>query len=641
MQFRYGYIVLLLSLAALCACESRKLEGDGETTLRSVHLALSLDTQNSVGTKADVSEFTEMQDIPIFRGLAEVRVVPFKDHGVIGPDSEAHNRQMDLPGFVRLNSTTSSYLYSSGIDIWIPTKTASMLLYGHAPIDGDDAAAYHRFGSLIATGFDKSNPALKASSLGFEPDLMFKGSGQPKEAEVIRDILNDILKGKSYSLQAYYGPVDSEGNAPATWATVNWNDNIGDLTLREAFLQMTNEGAVVSGSGPLVEALLTSLYSLLTGYQSYNSDEYEVIVDGIVYEARKGPEPDSAPLLYKDLYNGLRNNILDYIKGVTDITVKDVIKIDEKGHVIFVDEAVSTYPENLGLPSGCAVLRWTPTGFVIPEMDGVEGLAPMDRYCFPPSLYYYANTTIQTSDKDNIAAGYESYSSWSRVLQDYDLGTEVTANTKSVALVNPAQFGVGMISATVQAVNSRLQDNDGLVETTVEAVDTNLQVTGIIVGRQYAQTFDFKPNFDPDHPEKTEEYFLYDNEIPGVYVFKPTEEEAKHLTPIRTLSLQTPDNMDTYFCLELKNNTGVTFHGAEGRVLPGRKFYLVGKLEMPTLSIFDSVVVKGRITEVTCYIHSLAGAYNCVPDLGKPQLVVGIQTAVNWKLATPSTIMLE
>jgi hypothetical protein len=336
------------------------------------------------------------------------------------------------------------------------------------------------------------------------------------------------------------------------------------------------------------------------------------------------------------LYNGLRNEILNYIKGVTDITVKDVINIDEKGHVVFVDEAVSTYPESLGLPSGCAVLRWRPTGFVIPEMDGVEGLAPMDRYCFPPSLYYYANTTIQTSDKDNIAAGYESYSSWSRVLQDYDLGTEVTANTKSVALVNPAQIGVGMISATVQAVNSRLQDNDGLVETTVEAVDTNLQVTGIIVGRQYAQNYDFTPVYTD-----STEYYLYDNEIPGVYVFKPTEEEAEHLTPIRTLSLQTPDNMDTYFCLELKNNTGETFYGADGRVLPGRKFYLVGKLEMPTLSIFDSVVVKGRITEVTCYIHSLAGAYNCVPDLGKPQLVVGIQTAVNWKLATPSTIMLE
>ena len=68
---------------------------------------------------------------------------------------------------------------------------------------------------------------------------------------------------------------------------------------------------------------------------------------------------------------------------------------------------------------------------------------------------------------------------------------------------------------------------------------------------------------------------------------------------------------------------------------------MVGKLEMPENPAFPSVFVKGHYTKVECTINSLAGAYNAVPDIGNPQLVVGIQTQVNWILSSPSTVMLE
>lgn len=646
MIFRSWHICILLLLPALFACQSNKLEGpDSSSSLRSVHLALSVETGNSGGrTKADVSIFTEMQDKPKFRGLTDIRVIPFAQTTPVGPDSRAHNRQMDAPGFVNLFTSTSSYLYSSGIDAWIPTLTGALLLYGRAPGSGNDAASKHRYGSLVLSdGFNKADRATLASSLGFSPDIMFEGSGVPEQARVIRETLNRILQGKLIERFVYYGEAtDPEDltTVPSDWIRVNWNESIGDQTLRELYLQMTNEGAVLSGSGPLVEALLTSLYSVLSGYESHNTNVVEVVKNGVAYEARKGPAQDAPKLEYKELYDAMGTALLSYLQGgVLDASGQPSIRVNN-GAVEFLDEKVRLYPESLGLPSGCAVLRWTPAGFVVPLNSGVEGIAPMDRYCFPPALYYYSNTTIRTSDKDNIQEGYENYDSWEKVLLDYNLGNMVTSNTKSIALVTPARFGVGMISATIKATTSRLQDNDELVETTVDAIGTNLPVTGFVIGRQYAQTFDFNPVYTDDG-----EYYIYDDDIPGVYLIKPAVDEEGHeqeLVPIRTLSLQTPDNMDAFICLELRNDTGKTFRGADGRVLPGRKFYLLGKLELPAgKRDFDSVVVKGHITYVTCVIHSLAGAYNCVPDLGQSQLVLGIQTKVNWELSSPSTLLLE
>lgn len=639
MTSRQRHIGILLLLPALFACVSTKQEGPEEgsySSLRSVHLALSVETNSNRQTKADVSVFTEMKDQPIFRGLTDIRVIPFAQTTEVEADSRAHNRQMDAPGFVNLYTSTSSYLYSSGIDAWIPTRTGAMLLYGRAPGSGNDAASRHRYGALVpSSGFSLADPATLASSLGFSPYPMFEGSGISDQARVICETLNKILQGKYIEMLAYYG-----SGSDSEWVRVNWNASVGDQTLRELYLQMTNEGAVLSGSGPLVEGLLTTLYSVLSGYESHNSTVYEVVKNGVAYEARKGASPTSPQLEYRDLYNALRDAILSYIQGgVLDTSAQPMISVED-GVVQFVDEDVRSYPESLGLPSGCAVLRWTPAGFVVPQNGVVEGIAPMDRYCFPPALYYFSNTTIRTSDKDNIQEGYENFSSWAEVLSSYDLGNTVTGNTLSIALVKPVRFAVGMVSATIKATASRLQDNDDLVETTVDASGTNLPVTGFVMGRQYEQSFDFNPVYTDDG-----EYYLYDNETPGVYLIKPDKDEEgneEELVPIRTLSLQTPDDKDAFICLELRNDTGKTFRGADGRVLPGRKFYLVGKLELPTGErAFDSVVVKGHVTSVTCVIHSLAGAYNCVPDLGSSQIVLGVQTQLNWDLASPTTLLLE
>ncbi|MBP3256760.1 MAG: hypothetical protein J6M23_02000 [Bacteroidales bacterium] len=603
-------------LSGLVSCQRH--DGVGSRMKQAVNLSLSVGMVST--TKVDVSSFTEADPLnPVFRGMVDIRLVPFAKKGTITLSEQANGFPLALSGFYSLSPGLSAYYYTSGVDAWFPMETASLLLYGKAPGD---------FGALKESGFTGHETPPDASSFVFSPVAMAPGGTTPQEAKLIAAVLNGILLANQHQVEAHYG----EGKSKMV--SVVWNDNVEDSNLRGAYKQITNEGAFIPGSGPLVEALLSGLYGFLKNYESHNTNVYEVVVDGVPYEASYEVNGEMRPLLYKNLYNGLRDDILGKFRTTEFLNYATVD--DDTFAVRFKDESVRTFPENLGLPSGCAILRWTPAGFVVPQVNGVEGIAPMNRYCFPPALYYYANTTLRTSQDDNIGKSYteKGYTQWSQVLADYTLGEVISSNTKSVALVQPAQFGVGMLSATVKASRSWLQDNDGLPETTVDATGENLPLTGIILSGQFPQRFDFTPIYSGS--EDDVEYYLYDKQVPGVFLTSETS------APIRTLSLQTPDDLDLYFTLEFRNDSGKTFYGADGRVLPGRKFYMVGKLELPPQPrAFNSVFVKGHYTTVTCTIHSLDGAYNAVPDLGVPQLTVGVQTQVNWTLASPTTIILE
>ena len=632
-----SYILLCLfaawSLSALVSCQrgSDLLQEERKGTLQPVNLALCMGSLAG-STKVDAFYFTEVNlSDPVFRGMTDVKVIPFYSDGAVQSDDPAAVFPVSLPGITSLytleNPYYYSYYYSTALYTSLPSGTSAVLLYGHAPGSGTDVASKQQYGSLIPDGFDVGDSAVKASSLVFRPDVMFPEGDVPDEAHTIVDFLNHVMQDNTCFMTAVYGDDDEE-----TSVSVTWNDNIGDTNLRALYQQITNDGAFIPGSGPLVESLLSGLYAVFSNFESVNSNVYEVVVDGVPYEARKiGGEP----LYYKDLYNGLKDVVLQKFSG---ITVAEIVEVDADNlTVTFRNETVRNYPESLGLPSGCAILRWTPAGFVIPEMNGVEGLAPMNRYCYPPSLYYYTNTSIRTSDDLEIAKSYtdKGYTEWTQILADYTLGTAVTANAKSVALVKPVQFAVGLLSATVKAGRTMLPDNDGLAETAVEASGENLPLTGVVLGGQYAQAFDFTPIVTEDG-----EYYVYDKNVPGVFL---TDEQS---TAFRTLSLQTPEDEDVYFALEFRNDTGKTFYGADGRILPGRKFYMLGKLTLPEKTTehpreFDNVFLQDHVTTVDCTIQSLEGAYNAVPDLGLPQLILGVQTKVNWTLSSPTTVMLE
>ena len=612
-------LLAALSLAGTTSCqrEDAFLEAR-KGVLKSVRLSLSVGSGSK--TKMVDGTFTELGEPSVFRGLTDMKMVAFDKEGIVAGTDLALSPPIGVPAFEVFNYPgVGAYFYPNGIDTSLPIGTRSVLLYGRAPGDGK-----HAYGSLVPRGFDIQGSGDPASSLGFAPDVMYPEEDIPDEAALIASVVNSIMLGEPIRINGRYQRGTDFVN---TQVVVNWNESVEDGNLRQAYTQITNDGAIIPGSGPMVESMLSSLYSFFKGYESINDNEYEIVDNGEHYPVQK---LNGEPLKYNEIFNTLRNAVLDRFT-LNQAYASSYITVDSQELTVrFKQENLSTYPESMGLPAGCAILRWTPTGFVVPQMSGVEGMASFNRYCFPTGLYYYSNTDIKTSQEKNISHSYKTHSTWEEVLNDYTLGSSITSKTTSVALVNPLQFAVGMLSATVQSDRDWLQDNDDHPETTVSATGEKLPVTGIILSGQRAQNFDFTPV--PD----AEEFFSYDNQTPGVYLTK--EKSA----PIRTLSLPTLEGEDIYFALEFLNNSGVTFYGADGRVLPGRKFYMMGKMELPASPRqFEQVFVQDHITSLTCTIYSLAGAYNAVPDLGTPQLVIGVQTQVNWEMSSPATLLLE
>lgn len=139
---------------------------------------------------------------------------------------------------------------------------------------------------------------------------------------------------------------------------------------------------------------------------------------------------------------------------------------------------------------------------------------------------------------------------------------------------------------------------------------------------------------------------MYDNQMPMDSYQKPTVFlTAEQSGEIRTLVFPTITDSDVYFFLEFRNDSGKPFTGAEGIIMPGSHFYLAGKLEKPSATDKDkgltSVVMPDHYTTVNCVVSTMKNAHISVPELGNPQLALGLQTETSWINSAASYIVLD
>ena len=261
----------------------------------------------------------------------------------------------------------------------------------------------------------------------------------------------------------------------------------------------------------------------------------------------------------------------------------------------------------------------------------LDGVAPLSSFCFPPCLWYFANTTLSTSSSDRDDIYTSSRYHWSDLLSEYRSGKVVYSDTQAVALDDPLQYSCGVLIATVRASAERLE-TAGLSGQTVDAGGTNFPVTGVIIGGQRSMRFDFTPQ------RGGTDYFLNDKCISGVYLRNAADKESA--PSFKTLVSQTLDGEEIYFCLELRNDSGAAFSGADGIILPGSKFYLVGNIPLPEDDSYARIFQKDHATTLNCLITSLAEARNAIPDLEHPNLSMGLQVSVNWIQSTSSYIVM-
>lgn len=286
-----------------------------------------------------------------------------------------------------------------------------------------------------------------------------------------------------------------------------------------------------------------------------------------------------------------------------------------------LDSTGDSFPSSYGIPEGALGFWWNGNEF-IRLINGVNiALVDPASYCYPPSLWYYSNSPIKTSEEESIRSQYKTSNNWEDILAHYP-GTMVSSTTKSVAIVDQLQYGVAMLELSL--------NTPGL---DAALVANGCPLTGIIIGDQKDVDFSFQP-------KTTQSRYIYDNIIGDLSI-------GQKGASVQTLVLQTAKDKPVHFALEFQNTTRSILHCQQGEILPWCKFYLAGVLDLdegaaqPTGETLSSVFTKDHKTSVSVTIPSLRNAYNTVPDLHAPELEIGIVAEMKWAQLTPQSIRLN
>lgn len=636
MRFRSIIGWLPAALLALGACT---VKDDGQAPGEAVQpqslaLGVGAGTPTTKANPTFIPEMLSSNANPSFRGLSNIRVIPFfTGMGVkVRPTDQANGFSRLFPDIA--GSATDAQVfnghhfhdgllegshahYFSGGNALFTGGTTAMLVYARATEPElpeellDQRIHKQRYGSLIEKGWAGENNSYPTpADIGFTPERIY-GSDITAVASQMASLLTEVAS-TSVSIPYVYHTFSDQDWADG-YASAVWTDgNLDCPELRQAFQDFVS---IASEEHRLIPGayvnLLWRLNSLKTFLDNFTCEDETVIMHG---------EKEAYLSYTEKLKKGYVNNALRDQLKVKVQTCKDALA------------SYSQYPQAYGIPSGASFLFWDGAAFqALPE--ALDGWIPATRYCYMPALYYYANSTLSTSYSSDI---YEQYpgKTWEQIVALYTAGKMVTKTTSAVALDTPLQFACGMLVATVQATVNPLRDRGEANAFTLDESSHDFPVTGLVLGGQYEQHYNFTPVTDDAAEEVQQETFLFDANISGSYV------NTAQSAPFRTLVLPTPLEREVYFYLELRNDSGQSFQGADGIIPAGSRFYLAGIIPAPSQEDIaggvNRVFMQDRFTQITCKITSLQNAYLCIPQMGNPELELGVQTKANW-FFSPST----
>jgi len=409
-------------------------------------------------------------------------------------------------------------------------------------------------------------------------------------------------------------------------------------------------GTTVDAKGAALATYVSLIAAATAPWASSSNEGLKALHDNLV--TLQAGSSLSVQAAVQDLYNSVCHNLDDVSKAVVTAITKDtyVSAVDATTGTLTFSDNINGYPANINLPDGAAALTWsgnTATAAITnTSHDGLD-VAGLTSYVYPASLWYRANTAIQTSTKEqttkntstNLQEYPSSYTTWDEtsgtgILTLYD-GSSVTPSTRSIVLEDPVQYAVGRLDLTIQCANATLYDHNG---EEVAINPTTFPVTAVLIGGQKAVDFEFT------NPTGTE-YTIYDKTMPTSMSAISTA-----ASPINyTLALETAANTNVNIAVELTNNSGSDFFGYNGNIIPaGTKFYLIATLTASEASETENRIFKQDYvttakltilqgdpkskTGFTSNTTGLGNAYNVIPDLRTPQLELGLSVDLTWSI---------
>lgn len=609
--------MLILGLASMVLTSCQKQDDVSEVTEPAktyvlADLALSLPASTAPRTRmtTDVT-----QSNGNFRGIQRLSIIPFTKQGKI--------TSTDMPSYyesepiVSTSWTVPENTVHHYQKVHLMKGVASFLTYGQAAAvtggkkDVNGSLIPKVEGQSQTAGIMPERMAVSPANLTFELEKIYKESDVPAGATAIANYLTHIARAEG---KINPGTEDEE--------TISWKD-ANDAWLQLLYMNFINqndqETNIIPGSARNVKAFVSTLYRRLAA-MNYN--------DGTIEKA-------------------IVNDILDRIENYTGVTCEGV------GTELMVTSlgTYDSYPNNLDLPDGAAAVLWTD---VVENEVTVKKFVPqtvttlgapintINRFTYPPELYYYSNSRIKTSNTEVLANDYKLYPQWTDVLANlYPYDNVVGGDTKAVAIKEPLQYGVAHLSATIASAStsSSLPDADGNLIDVEYQSKPSFPVTGIIICGQRPVDFEFKVKTTATG----DELFIYDRHLGG----SPYLKVGTVSGPFETLALQNEDGKDVTIMLELENQSGKNFKGEDGIVYNGTKFYLTGIIKLSESSnksekedVNKRVFTQDHTTTVKMTVQTLAHAYNVMPNILSGRLEIGVDIKLDWVGTTPTTVIL-
>ena len=487
----------------------------------------------------------------------------------------------------------------------------------------------------------------------------------------ITDIASDdALKGKASKAKKYENIAVPTGTSAFLFygksKKTGENNEIGYLNYVAG---STNAGQIKFELSPIVNdpatitesAACTGLIAYIQGvanatdgtkawknYTASDNEGFKQLFDE--YKTTKNLNSFNVQRMMNDLLKSICLNIGTLTDNMSAaIKNTDYVDVADDGKSVTLKTAYANFPGSFGIPDGSVAVAYN-------EDDGTFGVstdkafanrtsgelnvAPVEKYAFPSALWYYANTTLYTSNQSQATALANTENNWSWVLTQYGAGnanTSVNSKTRSIALTSPINYAVGRLDVKVKLNSANLNDNATPSAASI-VCNNKFQLAGVLIGGQRNVGFDFTPD---TYPTTSPVYTIYDNQMTST-INVTTEYGAAN----STLVLETyaddaaaTDNDDVIIAIELINNTESDFIGADGVIPNGGKFYMVGKLTAASAETTPKkVFLKDYITTAQLNIVDLTKAYNTIPDLRTPTLEIGLSVDLSWTAGTTYTV---
>lgn len=652
----------LVGMIGISSCSDKDDPGSSNPQFNkeTKEVATSFVFNVSAGKKTADTRQTDViaqnQATPVFRGLNNAIMLTYATGKSAVSSTEAAaaaTKRIDYatlltPSEIKGDNTSSHKI----LDLALPVGTDAMLFYGVAPATGTDA----QNGKITFT-----TAGDVANSFNFALTDIVSGTDLTDATNVgaaLAAVMTEALSATDgastpnswFDIAVEYAKeIDND-------ATTTPSHTLSELErmLGKSFIELTSIKTTTIGTKTYNELRAGSTEAIVGMF----NDFYKVYTP---YLANK-PTPSTPPTT-DDIAYAIADNVISIIDTYftpdtsTGATARyNAANVTGTLPTGYASISLANYPTSFGLPFGTALMTCnvasdgTVTFSPLATGNSITtagGAATLSTYKFPAELMYYANSGLRTANTEKVAADFpDGVTKWitdNSWTGDWSsTNSKVTASTRAAALQDNVTYGTALLETKValESGTTNFWDNsaaltDDTVDKTVDPAD--LELVGVLVGGQPdAADWEFLPT------NSNRNAVIYDPVMngtawtsasaPGDFTLPTTAKPTYTMVLDNYNTGGTQD--DVLVALEFKNH-GPSFYGRDNLVREDGTFYLVGKLDLSTVTTsttLDHVFIKDYMTTATFTLTgtSLQQAYVTVPDLRSGQLSFGLSVDIAW-----------